>query len=168
MNLETKIAGLRLYLDSTYENVASNFCNLKGSSADVLNKKTHDKFLLANWYEGYLYSSLLGIKINERIERSGKALDKAPKWSHAYIDQLKYSFSLLLTLKDVQHELKLDSRKNILESGVTSDIIIEDLKKICDEYCWGGLNYLKELYKNDDDVFSDYMALRNIYEDAGK
>lgn len=166
MNIETKIVDLRLYLDSSYENVASNFCNLKGSSSDVVNKKSHEKFLLANWYEGYLYASLLGIKLNERIERKGKQLDKAPKWSHNYIDQLKYAFSLLLTFKDIQYELKIDTRKNILESNITPDTIIESLKKICDEYCWGGLNYLNEMYKKDDDIFSDYMALKNIYEDS--
>lgn len=166
MNIETKIAGLRLHLDSSYEIVASNFCNLKGSSADVVNKKTNEKFLLSNWYEGYLYASLLGIKLNERIERRGKQLDKAPKWSHNYIDQLKYAFSKLLSFKDIQHELKIDSRSNILENNTTPETIIDNLKKICDEYCWGGLAYLDDLYNKDDNIFGDYMALRKIYENV--
>ena len=90
-------------MDSESEEVAGNFCNLKGASTT----KTRERFLLSNWYEGYLYCSLLGIKIEERLERKGDSLDKAPKWSPYYIDQLKYTFALLLSIKDVQHELKI-------------------------------------------------------------
>jgi hypothetical protein len=93
MNIDSIILDQRLYIDSSYEDIAELFCNLQGSATTI----TKNRFLLSNWYEGYLYCLLLGIKIGEREQyKKGNKVDKAPKWSKNYIAQYKYAITLLL------------------------------------------------------------------------
>jgi len=121
---------------------------------------------LSSWYEGYIYSALLGIRVGNRKEFS-KKMDKAPKWSHNYVEQFKFCISLLLTKEDILNELGLLDYESIIEGGDAEDIMAQ-LKSICDEYSNGGLEYLSDLYEKDNSLFDDYDSLKTIMEDAIK
>lgn len=161
MSIDVLLYDHRLYIDSQYEELAGLFCNLTGQKTTL----TKDRFLLSNWYEGYLYTLLLGIRLNQREPYKGKKLDKAPKWSSNYVKQYKYAISLILSKKDILNELNLSDYKSLLTER-TLENILDDTKKICDEYSNGGLHYLNRLYDKDNMVFNEYDGLVKIMNEV--
>lgn len=160
MNIDGLIFEHRLYIDSHYENMAGLFCNLTGQRT----KLTKDRFLLNNWYEGFLYTLLLGIKINQRENYIGKRIDKAPKWSISYLKQYKYAISHLLSREDILNELNLLDYKSIVENKSDAKMVLDETKKICDEFSNGGLKFLLMRYEKDNTIFNDYDSLKKIME----
>lgn len=153
----------RLYLDSHYEDLANLFCNTTGQATTI----TVENHVLSSWYEGYLYALLLGIKTDRRERnRKGKRLDKAPIWSGNYLNQYKYAIAQLLAKESIINELKLLTREEIKKDFDSYKGLLDQIKKICDEYSNGGLQYLSELYDKDDTIFSDYKSLKNILSQA--
>ena len=163
MDIDSKIQDQRLFIDSSYEDIAELFCNLAGAATS----KTKKRFLLSNWYEGYLYCLMLGIKIDAREPyKKGKRADKAPKWSKYYVTQYKYAVSKLLIKKDIQYELNLTNRKSIKENFTDIDSLMDQIKKICDEYSNGGLLYLKNKFDSDAIIFNNHDGLIKIYNET--
>jgi hypothetical protein len=162
MNLDGLLIEHRLFIDSQYEELAGLFCNLTGQRTSL----TKDRFLLSNWYEGYLYTLLLGIRKNQREMYKGKRLDKAPKWSNNYIKQYKYALSLVLSRKDILNELNLIDYPSINLNERDMENILDDVKKICDEFSNGGLLYLSRLYEKDNTIFNDFDGLEKIMRNA--
>lgn len=162
MNIDLILISHRLTLDSHFEKTANLFCNVAGANKT----NTISKYILGSWYEGYLYCLLLGIKIKNRIPRKGKPLDKAPKWSDRQLNQYKYAISILLTKNDVVNELNLISREAIKNNFERIGNTLDQIKKICDEYSNGGLEYLADLYEKDDNIFANYKSLKEIYQNA--
>jgi hypothetical protein len=152
----------RLYLDSNYEKTANLFCNLTGQATS----KTDAKYILGSWYEGYIYTLLLGLKTNNRMPRVGERKDKAPSWSEKHLQQYKYAISILLTKNDVINELNLYNRISIKNNFKSKKETLDQIKNICDEYSNGGLKYLSDLYEKDDTIFSSYKSLKTIFETA--
>jgi hypothetical protein len=163
MEIDSIILDQRLHIDASLEDVAALFCNTAGAATNI----TKNRFLLSNWYEGYLYCLLLGMKIGEREPyRKGQKIDKTPKWSKSYIVQYKYAVANLLCKKDILIELNLTSRKSIETNYKGVDSLMDKIKKICDEYSNGGLLYLKNKFDQDDTIFNDYSSLKRIYYEA--
>lgn len=162
MNIDAIIFDQRLSLDGNYEKIAGLFCNLTGAKTT----DTRNKYLLSSWYEGYIYTSLIGIRTNNRESRIGDKIEKAPKWSKNYIEQYKYLLTLLLSRPDILNELNLLNREAIKENFENVETLLDDLKKICDEYSNGGLKYLSSLYEKNDVIFNDYNSLSKIYIEA--
>jgi hypothetical protein len=44
--------------------------------------------------------------------------------------------------------------------------ILDDVKKICDEFSNGGLLYLSRLYEKDNTIFNDFDGLEKIMRNA--
>ena len=165
MNLDQILMDHRLYFDSHYEEVASLFCNLEGAKKF----KTKERYLLSSWYEGYLYTVLLGIRSNEgREKRKGKSIEKTAKWSPYYLKQYKYVLTNVFARKDVIHELHLDTRSDIGSDYTNVKDLMSKVKKICDEYSNGGLAFLQKLYDDDNTIFNDHDCLKKIMLDALK
>lgn len=162
MNIDALLLDHRLYIDSHYEDFAGLFCNLTGQRTSL----TKDRFLLGNWYEGYLYTLLVGIRQNEREEYIGKRTDKAVKWSQNYLKQYKYAISQLLSRDDILNELDLLDYESITKPEVNAKSVLDDVKKICDEFSNGGLKYLKQLYDKDNTIFNDYNSLESLFRNA--
>jgi len=158
MEIEGLIFDHRLFIDSHYETLASTFCNLTGQKTSL----TKERFLLNNWYEGYLYTLLLGIRNNQRENYIGNRTDKAPKWSSNYMKQYKYALFLLLSRNDILNELNLLDYQSIIQNNKDLKNILAELKKICDEYSNGGLKILSLLYEKNNTLFSEYNALEKI------
>ena len=57
MNIDSHILTHRLFIDDKYDDFVQLFCN---TSNDM---KNSEKYLLSNWYEGYIYTALLGLKL---------------------------------------------------------------------------------------------------------
>ena len=164
MNIDTLIYDHRLYIDSHYEDFAGLFCNLTGQRTSL----TKDRFLLGSWYEGYLYTLLMGIRVNHREEYIGKKVDKAPKWSPHYMRQYKYAITQILSREDVLNELDLLDYKSITKPEVDAKKVLDDVKKICDEYSNGGLKHLYNLHEKDNTIFNDFDSLENLFRSAIK
>jgi len=162
MELDSILLTHRLHIDSHYETFVEIFCNTAGASTT----KTTSKFVLSNWYEGYLYAVLLGLKINEREPRIGERKDKAPMWSKNYINQYKYAVTSVLARKDILFELNLLSREAISNNFVSVEVTLNQVKNICDEYSNGGVKYLFDEWTKDPAIFNEYTALKKIYLNA--
>ena len=159
MNIDTIIFNQRLYIDNHYEDLAKSFCNLAGQGET----RTKERFILRNWYEGYIYTLLLGLRTGNR-EKTINRGEKAPKWSPNYDTQFKYAIAILLTKKDILKELNLLEYDDLINNYIYIEDTIKRIKKICDEYSNGGLKYLSEQYANDDSIFDDYDCLKTIME----
>lgn len=159
MNIDLKISDLRLNMDSAFEETVTVFCNHNNSSRK-------EKYIMQNWYEGWMYTVLLGIKKNDRIKKKGNLIQKAPKWSDRYIGGLKYIFGILLSDNSIREEIGLNSRETIKEKNLDPQEIINRLYKICDEYSRGGLSYIEELLEEDNQIFLDPFSFKNIIENA--
>ena len=61
-------------------------------------------------------------------------------------------------------ELNLDSRESILENKVDVQSLSNNLKRISDEFT-GGLDYLKELYEKNDEIFDSTEYFESIIEE---
>ena len=74
--------------------------------------------------------------------------------------QYLYLISLLLAKPEVRIELNLDSRKNI--NKLDNKSLSDSIKTICDEYAFGGLQYLKDEHEKDPDLFEDPFYIKKI------
>lgn len=163
MNLDQILFGHRLVLDSEYQKTASRFCNIVGSKTS----KTKERYLLGSWYEGYIYCCLLGIKLgNVRQKSIGNRDTKRNNWSHNYLKQYKYLLLLLISRDDVKRELNIHTKDAIKNNFEGLESTFGQLKEIADEYCWGGLSYLKDKYENDETIFDNYDSLKLIMENV--
>ena len=150
----------RLSIDSENEKFASNFVNIEGYKVSLSKKKV----LLNTWYDGYLFSLWIGIKFNRR-KSNFKLKDKANRGWGSRSDQYIYLISNILSKKEILIELNLDSRKSILENKVNVQSLSNNLKRISDEFAFGGLDYLKELYEKNDEIFDSTEYFESIIED---
>jgi len=156
LNFEVKLADLTLYIDDQHEDIAKMFCNTSGSKS-----KEHK---LNTWYEGYIYTALIGMNINSRIEYKIKK-EKARRWD-SFRDQLGFVFMKALSKDDVRNELKILNYEQIKSDFEDIDDLIRKTYSIIGEYSNGGLKYLKDEYVNDDSLFDSLYALEKIYEDT--
>lgn len=156
LNFEVKLADLTLYIDDQHEDIAKMFCNTSGSKS-----KEHK---LNTWYEGYIYTALIGMNINSRIEYKSKK-EKARRWD-SFRDQLGFVFMKALSKDDVRNELKILNYEQIKSDFEDIDDLIRKTYSIIGEYSNGGLKYLKDEYANHDSLFDSLYALEKIYEDT--
>lgn len=163
--LDININTTRLFIDEGRQGFIENFSNTEGVKGA---SKSKDNYLFGNWYQGYIYVLLIGIKINERSEYKGKRTAKTANWSKSYISQYKYLLTLALTKPDVLKELGLSSRQDIANNYTANEDLIDRLTKICEKYANAGIDYLMEEYEKDDTIFNDYNAFTNILEQIEK
>jgi len=156
LNFEVKLADLTLYIDDQHEDIAKKFCNTSGSKS-----KEHK---LNTWYEGYIYTALIGMNINSRIEYKTKK-EKARRWD-SFRDQLGFVFMKALSKDDVRNELNILNYEQIKSDFKDIDDLIRKTNSIIGEYSNGGLQYLKDEYANHDSLFDSLYALEKIYEDT--
>lgn len=161
MNINEYILDQRLHFDQEYEEIASRFCNLTGQKTSL----TKDRYLLPAWYDGYIYTALLGIKVGYK-EDFVKKIDKTSKWSGGYMKQYKYVLMKLLAKKDVLKEIGLLNREEINNEFEDVKSTLDKLQIICDKYSNGGLKYLKEQYQKNDSIFNEHTGLVEIYKNA--
>jgi hypothetical protein len=152
------ILGHRLHIDSDLEEFSKKIINTEGYIKD----KTFKKMLMQTWYDGYLLSLYVGIKVNTR--KSGSK--KSEKSNRGWISRKKqylYLISLLLAKPEVQIELNLNSRETIKKIA-DMKFLSDSIKTICDEYAFGGLQFLKDEHEKDPTLFEDPFFVENIKE----
>lgn len=142
----------RLHIDRDLENFSNNIINTEGYKTE----KTIKKMLMQTWYDGYLLSLYVGIKTNSR-KRDYKQLEKSNRGWISRKKQYLYLISMLLAKPEVQNELNLDSRQS-LNNIPNLKSLSDSIKKVCDEYAFGGLQFLKDQYDKDDTIFDDILA----------
>lgn len=156
MNFEVKLSDLNLHIDAQYEEIANKFCNTGKSKS-----KQHK---LNTWFEGFIYTALIGINIDSRINYKDKK-EKFRTWS-TFRDHLGYVFMKTLSKEDVRNELNiLDFNQIKLDFGGVNDLIDKTFA-IIGEYSNGGLKYLQDKYGNNNSLFDSLYALEKIYEDT--
>ena len=163
MNIDLLLSSHRLFIDATDEEFAKLFCNTAGAETS----RTKNRLILSNWYEGYLYTLLIGINTDYR-EYSGYVdrKDKANKWSHNYLEQYKYAIGKLLAKPSILNELGLLDRDSVVSNFEGPEKLLIDIRKICDQYQKGGIKWLKEKYEKDDSLFNTAYSLKELYEET--
>ena len=161
INFEVKLADLTLYIDEQYdhekEGIANKFCNTGG-----VKSKGHK---LNTWFEGFIYTALIGINIDSRIEYK-KRKEKSRRWD-SFRDQLGFVFMKALSKNDVRNELKILNYEQINSEDYQGvDDLITKASSIIGEYSNGGLKYLQDEYSKDDSLFDSLYALEKIYEET--
>ena len=68
----------------------------------------------------------------------------------------------MLAKPEIQQELNFNSKNEIRDNIKDMDTLVKSIKKICDQYAFGGLQFLKEKYEKDNTIFDDLA--RNIKE----
>ena len=154
INFEAKLMGLTLYIDEQYEGIANKFCN-----TGPVKGKGHK---LNTWFEGFIYTALIGINIDSRIEYK-KSKEKFRRWD-SFIDQLGFVFMKALSKDDVRNELKILDYNQINSEYEGVDDLITKASSIIGEYSNGGLKYLQDEYSKDNYLFESLYALEKIYE----
>jgi hypothetical protein len=158
MDLDTLLFdNKRLAIDNHYEDLAKLFCNLAGQETS----RTKERFVLNSWYEGFIYTLLIGIHTGNRQKHKDR-LNKTSYWSGHYRDQYKYAIAFLLTKEDILNELNISSYDDIAKNYTNIEETLKSIHKICEEFSNGGLKFLKEQYENDNSIFEDYDCLKNI------
>jgi hypothetical protein len=162
MDINQYIEKHSLYIDEEYEPFINNFCSTTGN---VFPQGKLGNYL-GSWYEGYLYCLLIGLNTNSRhYDGFVKRHQKMPTWSRNNLNQYKFCISRVISRDDIVFELGIADRKGINEKFESSEKLLLDLKDICDEFSLGGVRYLKNLFDNNPNLFSnDAFALKNIYE----
>lgn len=159
-DLITLLNSHRLYIDAENENFASNFVNIEGYKVSLSKKKV----LLKTWYDGYLFCLWIGISFDRR-KKNYKLKEKASKGWGIRGDQYIYLISRILSKKEILIELNLDSKRSILENKVNPEYLSNSIKKICDEFSFGGLDYLKEIFEKNDELFDSTEYFEIITKD---
>ena len=155
------IASHKLDIDIENEEFASNFVNIEGYKKT----KSKDRVLMSTWYDGYLFSLWVGINMNRR-KKDFKPKEKA-RTLVSRKQQYFYLISKILSKKEILIELNLESVSAIKESNVNSKQLAEKLKIICDEFSFGGLEYLKELYNENEEIFDDPSFFEEVCKNMG-
>ena len=112
---------------------------------------------MKSWYDGYLLSLYVGIKTNSRKENYNSK-EKAVRGWEDRKKQYLYLISLLLAKPEIQMELNLDSRQNIENEISSLKSLSTSIKKICDDFAFGGLQFLKDKYDQDPTIFDDLLV----------
>jgi hypothetical protein len=157
INFEVKLADLNLYIDDQYEEIANKFCNTGHSKPSREHK-------LNTWFEGFIYTSLIGLNIDSRLEYKNKK-EKFRRWS-TFRDHLGFVFMKTLSKDDVRNELKILDYEQIKSDYDGVDELITNTFSIIGEYSNGGLNYLQGKYEKNNSLFDSLYALENIYEET--
>jgi len=153
-NFIGNILSHRLHMDKELESFSNIFV-----SSDTDKESAKTKFLMKTWYDGYLLSLYVGIKLNTRKKNLIKT-DKSGRGWGSRKKQYLYLISLLLAKPEIQIELNLDSKENVKSSDMKS--FSDSIKNICDEYAFGGLEFLKKEYEKDQSLFDDAFFIENI------
>ena len=151
-----KIADLSLSIDAEYEDIANMFCNTSG-------KKTKEH-KLHTWFEGYIYTALIGMNKDIRIEYKNKK-EKARRWD-SFREELEFVFMKVLSKDDIRNELKILNYEQMKSDFINVDDLINKSYSIINEYSNGGLKYLQDKYKSNPSLFDSLYALENIYEET--
>lgn len=151
------IASHNLNIDIENESFASKFVNIEGYKEN----KSKERVLMKTWKDGYLLSLWIGIKSNTR-KKDFKSKEKARTLDRK--SQYLYLISQILSKKEVLIELDLESIDAIKNSGTNVKMISDKLKRICDEFAFGGLEYIKELYEKDEEIFDDPGFFEKIFK----
>lgn len=152
------LAAHTLHIDVENQEFASNFVNIQGFKKT----KSKERILMSTWLDGYLFSLWVGIKINRR-KKDFKSIEKYRSIINRK-QQYIYLISMILSKKEVLIELNLESIDAIKESNVNSKQLSDKLKLICDEFAFGGLDYLKELFNENEDIFDDPSFFDEVYK----
>ena len=153
-SLIDQIVNHRLHIDQDLEKFSNHFV-----SSDTNKEAATTKFLMKFWYDGYLFCLYLGIKLNTR-KKDSKKTEKSNRGWVSRKKQYLYLISLLLAKPEIQIELELDSRENIRSTDNKS--LSESIKKISDEYAFGGLQFLKDEHEKDPGLFEDPFYIKKI------
>jgi hypothetical protein len=157
INFEVKLTNLNLYIDDQYEEIANKFCN-HGKA------KSKNEHKLKTWFEGFIYTALIGININSRVKYKNKK-EKFRRWS-TFVDQLSFVFMKTLSRGDVRKELNILEFEQIKSDFDGIDELIAKTFVVIGEYSNGGLKYLQERYENNNSLFDGLYALENIYKET--
>ena len=161
MNINDLIADNSLTIDPENEEFASNFTSLAGFKKT----KAKERLSLRTWYEGYLFCVLVGLKENERkvLNNQSPKIKRNRMDSLKYRDQIKFCLSLILSRKDIINELGLNSRDTVKQYESVNSFF-KKLMSICNEFAYGGLEYLKNEFEKDDTIFDSFTCYREILE----
>jgi len=153
-----KIADLSLSIDAEYEDIANMFCNTTG-------KKTKEH-KLHTWFEGYIYTALIGMNKDIRIkDKDKKRKEKSRRWD-SFREELEFVFMKVLSKDDIRNELKILNYEQMKSDFINVDDLINKSYSIINEYSNGGLKYLQDKYKSNPSLFDSLYALENIYEET--
>jgi hypothetical protein len=156
INFEVKITDLNLYIDDQYEDIANKFCNTGKSKS-----KQHK---LNTWFEGFIYTALIGINIDSREKYKNKK-EKFRRWS-TFREHLNFVFMKVLAKEDVRNELKILEFDQIKSEFISVDELVKKTFEIIGEYSNGGLKYLKDNYERNNSLFESLYSLEKIYEET--
>ena len=172
MNIDLLIKEHSLLIDKNDENFINKFSSTTGANFQKGNLGNY----LGSWFEGYIFTLLVGVLSGER--RYEGFVDKAQKikeWNTATIKQYKYCLSLLLSKKDIISELNLDTAKNIDTNYLDYEDnealvfdILSKLKEVADQFSLGGIDFIRKLEEKQPDLFDDPFALYRIMQHAKK
>lgn len=159
-DLITHILNHRLDIDK--EN--AEFAKLIANTENLDSSKT--KFTVRTWYDGYMLCFYLGIKLN-KIKRNTTKITKAVGWSSDRDNQYLYLISMLLAKPEVQTALNIESKESIRDNISSIKSLSDEIKVICDNYAFGGLEFLKLEHEKNTEIFNDYLiSLIQEYVDS--
>lgn len=173
MNVELIIKEHSLLIDKNDEEFINNFSSTTGTNFPKGKLGNY----LSSWFEGYIFTLLIGIITGER--RYTGFVDKSQKikeWNTATFHQYKFCLSLLLSKKEIVRELEIDSRSNIgsvylgfENNELLSREILSKLKNIADEYSLGGIDFIRRYHdEKEPNLFDDPFAMYKIFMEAKK
>ena len=170
MNIDILIKEHSLYIDKEDEEFINKFSSTTGANFPKGKLGNY----LGSWFEGYIYTLLIGIITGERRYEGFK--DKQQKmrgWNSATLKQYKYCISLVLSKKDIIAELGLNKREEVdkylelaNESESATLVILDKLKNICDQFSLGGVDFIKRHEEQNPEIFDDPLALKSIFDSA--
>lgn len=170
MNIDILIKEHSLLIDKNDEDFINKFSSTTG--ADFPKGKLGN--YLSSWYEGYIFTLLVGILSGERrYEGFVSKSQKMREWNTATIKQYKYCLSLLLSKEDIIVELDLDSRQNIdskygdfeNKENLNKELLYK-LKEISDQYSLGGIDFIRKFEEREPQLFDDPFAIYKIFLEA--
>ena len=158
MNVELIIVELKLHIDKKYDDFVNKFCNTKQG------KQKENK--LESWFEGFIYTSLIGLNINSRMQYEDKYL-KMRHWQNPkYRDSLNYLLMKVISQDALRNELNIFNLTQIKNDYTNINNLIHSSYNIISEFSNGGLKYLYEKYENDNSIFDEYDSLLKIYQNT--
>lgn len=146
-----------LNIDSSLEEFSKKFV----SSENLSFQEKDKRYLIKDWYSGYILCFYIGLKKNTR-KTEYKRKEKAVRGWVSNQKQYLYLLALMLAKPEIQQELNFNSKNEIRDNIKDMDTLVKSIKKICDQYAFGGLQFLKEKYEKDNTIFDDLA--RNIEE----
>ncbi|MBV7440221.1 hypothetical protein KRX57_02195 [Weeksellaceae bacterium TAE3-ERU29] len=168
MSIDLIIKDHALYIDRDDEKFINKFSSTTGNSSK------EKACYLSSWYEGFIFTLLIGIlSNNRRISGFKNRQIKMREWNKNTFEQYKYCLSVLLSKPEILRELNLDSRNRIDEEFANvppeeiNETILSKLKDIADQYSLGGIDYIRKLEQKDPDLFDNHpMSLYAIFQKA--